>query len=1140
MKFCGGCGAPLKNLCPKCGFENPPQFRFCGGCGTSLRRDAPAGGLSPAQTDRPAQVESRAAEQAAPEGERRQLTVMFCDLVGSTALSEQLDPEELREVVRAYQQACGAVIRRFEGHIAQYLGDGLLVYFGYPQAHEDDAQRAVRAGLGIVEAVRQLNVRPDVRARHAVPVQVRVGIHTGLVVVGEMGGGDRRESLALGETPNLAARLQEMAEPDTVVVSDATHRLIEGFFGCEGLDARSVKGVSQAVEAYRVLHESAARSRLEAMPRAGLTPLVGREQELSLLLDRWERTKEGAGQVVLLVGEAGIGKSRLVQVLKEEVAKEPEAWLTPCQCSPYHQNSAFYPVIDLFERVALRFERVDTPQQKLDRLEGFLAQYGFSLPETVPLFASLLSVPFGERYSPLNLSPDQQKQRMLQAILKALMERASQQPVLLVVEDLHWVDPSTLELLSLLMDRTPTARILVMFTFRPEFSPPWPMWAHLTQMTLTRLAHRQVAVMVERVTGGKGLPGEVLQQVVDKTDGVPLFVEELTKMVLESGLLVEREDRYELTGPLPPLAIPSTLQDSLTARLDRLSAVKEIAQLGAVLGREFGYETLRAVSTGDETTLQRGLAQLVEAELLYERGLPPQATYIFKHALVQEAAYQSLLKSRRQQFHQRIAQVLEERFPETVEAQPELIAHHYTEAGLSEQAVPCWQRAGERAVQRSAYLEAIHHLQKGLELLKTLPDSPEHIQRELDLQIALGPALIAIKGYAALEVERVYIRARALCQQVDDNPLLFRALWGLWVFYIVGAKHQTARELAEQLLSLAQRKGDPALLLMAHLMLGDSLFFLGEFVSARKHDEQGIALYDPQQHRSLAFLYIHDPGQLGRSIAAWTFWCLGYPDQALQHTHEALTLSQEMSHPHSLALTLYCAALLHQFRREVQAAQERAEALMALATEQGFSFFVPGATILQGWVLAEQGQGEEGMAQMHQGLDAWQAMGAEVCWRGYFLGLLAEVYGKVGQPEEGLNLLAEALALVNKTGERHWEAEWYRIKGELLLMQAAGRGGSRTASTKTSALSDAAVGATGRSPLQDDAEACFLQAIEVARGQQAKSLELRATVSLCRLWQGQGKKAEARQMLAEIYGWFTEGFDTADLKEAKALLDELA
>ena len=658
-------------------------------------------------------VASPAVEPRPADAERRQLTVLFCDLVDSTALASQLDPEDLREVVRAYQDTCAKVIARFEGHIAQYLGDGLLVYFGYPLAHEDDAQRAVRAGLGMVEALGQLNIR--LKQERGVELAVRLGIHTGLVVVGEVGGGARQEQLALGETPNLAARLQGIAAPNTVVISAATVQLLGGFFAYQSLGTPALKGLAQPLEVYRVLYESTARSRLEAAGSTGLTPLVGREQEVGLLRERWAQVKDGIGQVILLSGEAGIGKSRLVQVLTEHVAAEPQAWLTPCQCSPYYQNTALYPMIELLERVALRFDREESPQQKLRKLEGFLVQYGLPLTEAVPLFAALLSLPLGTDYAPLTVSAEQQKQQTLHALLTVMLRIAAQQPMLFVMEDLHWVDPTTLEFLSLLVDQGPTARILALWTFRPDFSPPWTGRSHLTQVTLPRLPRQQATEMTDRVAHGKALPAEVVEQVVAKTDGVPLFVEELTKMVLESGLLQEREDRYELTGPLPPLAIPTTLHDSLMARLDRLATVKSLAQLGATLGREFSYALLHAVSPWDEETLQRGLHQLVEAEFLYQRGLPPQATYLFKHALIQDTAYQSLLRSTRQQHHQRIAQVLEARFPEICETQPELLAHHYTEAGSVAQAIPYWQRAGQRAIQRSAHVEAVGHLTKGLE-----------------------------------------------------------------------------------------------------------------------------------------------------------------------------------------------------------------------------------------------------------------------------------------------------------------------------------------------------------------------------------------------------------------------------------------
>jgi class 3 adenylate cyclase len=768
------------------------------------------------------QVGSSSQAPRTPDAERRQLTVLFCDLVDSTVLASQLDPEEWREVVRAYQETCAKVIARFEGYIAQYLGDGLLVYFGYPQAHEDDAQRAVRAGLGMVEAMAQLNTRLE--PEWVVQLAVRLGIHTGLVVVGEVGGGTRQEQLALGDTPNIAARLQGLAAPNTVVITGATFQLLGGFFVCQSLGIPVLKGIVQPLETYQVRYESMARSRLEAAGRTGLTPLVGRELEVALRLERWTQVKDGLGQVVLLSGEAGIGKSRLVQVLTEQVAAEPQAWLTPCQCSPYHQNTALYPMIELLERIALRFEREESPEQKLRKLEGFVVQYGLPLAETVPLFATLLSIPLSVDYAPLTASPEQQKRQTLHTLLTILLRIAAQQPVLFVMEDLHWVDPTTLEFLTLLVDQGPTARILALLTFRPDFSPPWTGRSHLTQVTLTRLARPQAAELTGRVAHGKALPPEAVEQVVAKTDGVPLFVEELTKTVLESGLLQEREDRYTLTGPLPPLAIPTTLHDSLMARLDRLAAVKGLAQLGATLGREFSYEWLQAVSPWETGTLHRGLQQLVAAEFLYQQGVPPQATYVFKHALIQEAAYQSLLRSTRQRYHQQIAQVLETRFPETAETQPELVAHHYTEAGLTDQAVDFWLRAGQQAAERSANPEAISHLTTALALLRTLSPTPARTQRELLVQTTLGPALMAIKGQAAPEVEHAYARALALCRQLGEAPPLFPVLLGLWRFYLVRGVGQTARELGEQLLPLARHGHDPAQLLAAHQALAVTLF----------------------------------------------------------------------------------------------------------------------------------------------------------------------------------------------------------------------------------------------------------------------------------------------------------------------------
>src|SRR5262245_604151 len=950
-----------------------------------------------------------------PEAERRQLTVLFCDLADSTRLARQLDPEDLREVIRAYQATCVAVIQRFAGHVAQYLGDGLLVYFGYPQAHEDDAQRAVRTGLGMLAAMETLNTH--LMRDTSIRLAVRIGIHTGLVVVGEMGSGGRHEHLALGDTPNLAARLQGLAEPNTVVISDATSRLVQGYFTCHDLGTHALKGLETPMHAYQVLGESAAQSRLDVVGATGLTPLVGREHEVGLLRERWAQSQDGLGQVVLLSGEAGIGKSRLVRVLTERVVDEGASRLT-LRCSPYHTTSAFYPVIEHLQRL-LQWHRDASPEARLATLEQALRTAGLPLAEVVPLLASLLSVPVPEQYPPLAFSPQHQKQKTQEALVAWLLAAAAQQPVLAVWEDLHWADPSTLELLGLLLDQVPTARLLLVLTARPDFRPPWVPRSYVTPLTLTRLTRPQIEDMVLQVTRGKPLPAEVLAQIVAKTDGIPLFVEELVKTILEAGLVQEDAGRYVLTGPLPSLAIPATLQDALMARLDRLAVVKDVAQLSAVLGREFAYELLRAVAPLDEALLQQALAQLVEAELLYQRGMPPQATYVFKHALIQDTAYQSLLKGTRQQYHQRIAQVLEQQFPETVEMQPELLAQHYTEAGLMAQAIPYWQRAGQCASERSAHLEAISHLAKGLELLNTLPDTPEHRQQELGVQTTLGQVLSATKGLAAPEVAVAYHQTRALCQEVGETPQLFPVLQGLVPFYVNRGELQTARELEEQMMSLAQRGHDPAHLANAHIMLGGSaLFFLGELGAARTHLEQGISNTTHWEIVRLARL-------------AQILWYLGYPDQALQRSQEALTLARERAQPDRwLADALLFTAHLHESRREGHIAYEQAEAALVLSREQGFAFRLAGATVRRGGALVEQGQGEAGIEQIRQGIAAERATGSRTSTH---LALLARACWHLGQREEGLRVVAEALVVGNSNGEGRWTAELYRLQGELLL-----------------------------------------------------------------------------------------------------------
>ncbi len=1051
--------------------------------------------------------------RSVPEAERRQLTVMFCDLVGSTDLSGRLDPEDLREVVRAYQEAAAEIIEHYEGYIAQYLGDGLLIYFGYPVAHEDDAQHAVHSGLEIPQAMVALNTRLE--AEYGVQLSVRIGIHTGPVVVGEMGGGDRHENLALGETPNIAARLEGLAQANTAVISPVTAQLVQRAFVLEELGPHDLKGVAEPMMLYAVLSPRKEEpDDHEAMLAGGFDVLVGRDEEIGLLLRRWEQSKESQGQVVLISGEAGLGKSSLVEGLRAHVRQEGYTRIV-FRCSPYTTNSMLHPVIEHVQRVLGWQREAPTAETKLTKLEQMLAGTGRPLAESVPLIAALLSLPLPEgRYPALTLTPEQQREQTQDLLVAWMLEEAERQPMLIVWEDLHWADPSTLQVLGLFIEQTQTVSMLNVLVFRPEFTPPWPSGSHLTPLTLNRLERGHIEVLVKRLAGGKDLPAEVAEHIVAKTDGVPLYVEELTKMLLESDLLEEETEFYVLTGLLSDATIPATLQDSLMARLDRSPTVKEVAQLGAVLGREFAYEMLQALMIVEEPTLQDGLGQLVGTEMLYQRGRIPRSKYIFRHVLIRDAAYQSLLRRTRQRVHQQVAQLFEARFPEVVATQPELVAHHYTEAGLVEQAIGYWHRAGERAVEQSAHVEAIAHFTTGLELLRALPDTTERWQHELTLQLSLGGSLHITKGQAAPEVEHAYSRAHALCQLLEDTPQLFPALFGLFRFYDGRAQLQTSRALGEQLLSVAQQTQDLQLLMIAHYALGRTRLILGDFGPARTHFEESLAFYDPQQRDSPVIgIALRDLEPACQAHAAVALWFLGYPDQAMTGVRDALSQAQTLAIPFRLAHALTWTAILHLYRREGPATQTRAEEAIALADEQGFTWSSAQGRFCRSWALTEQGLGVEGVAQMRQSLTAWRATGAEV---GVTLVLtkLAEACGQVGQAEEGLTVLSEARALVDKTKEGWWEAELHRLRGELLLSLSVDN--------------------------RVEAAACFQQALNIARHQHAKSWELRAATSLARLWQQQRKHQEAHELLAPVYGWFTEGFDTADLIEAKHLLDELS
>lgn len=828
--FCDTCGARLEFNCTACGEANRAAARFCRKCGSALREPTAATTELIGADEEPRSPGHAAVSPVAPlvaDGERRHLTVMFCDLVGSTDLSLRLDPEELRDVVRAYQATCTEVVSRFEGHVAQFLGDGLLVYFGYPSAHEDDAERAVRAALDILRAMGALS---ETLARDkGVPLAVRLGIDTGLTVVGNMGAGAKLEQLALGETPNVAARLQAIAPTNAVVISVTTERLIAGRFVCRDLGPQELK-TSRPVRAYQVLAPSGARNRLEALAHR-LTPLVGREQELGLLLERWEQVKDGVGQVVVLSGEAGIGKSRLLEVLKERTG-ETASFRLEARCSAYHRNTPFYPVVELLEGL-LHWRRDDTVETRWAKLDAALAEHRIAGPEVGALLATLLSLPSGERHPP---APERHQPRPVDALSRLFLAAARLRPLLLIVEDLHWSDPSTLEFLAILVEQAPSAALFALLTARPEFRPACAPRSHLTQLMLNRLTRSQTDAMVDHVAAQK-MPVAVRCLIVAKTDGVPLFIEELTKAVLESDLFQDVGDRYEMSAALPRLTVPATLQDSLMARLDRLGDVKIVAQVGATIGRTFSWELLREAALVDDATLRAALARLVDAELVYQRGEPPEATFVFKHSLIQEVAYQSLLKATRQHYHQRIAAALVA-VPDVAGAEPEPIAHHYTEAGLPGLAVPYWLRAGQRAIERSANVEAVDHLTRGLDALGDVPEGPDRLRHELDLQIALGPPLMTVKGYGTPEVVRTYARALELSRQVGRDHEVFAATHGLWLHHWLRGDAGVAVELAQQIFDLAGRAGDLGLQMISHEVMGEITVYRGDFRAGRAHMER--------------------------------------------------------------------------------------------------------------------------------------------------------------------------------------------------------------------------------------------------------------------------------------------------------------
>jgi serine/threonine protein kinase/predicted ATPase/energy-coupling factor transporter ATP-binding protein EcfA2 len=1045
------------------------------------------------------------------QAELRQVTVLVCgcDLFESEAYLDDLDAEDQAHVLAAFQETCEQVVRRFGGTVVRCGVRGLVACFGYPVAYEYAASRAGEAGLSILEDIRLLG--DQLSREQKLELNPWVGIHTGQAVV------EARDGVVslIGEASNVAVRLEDVATTGQIVCTEATHRLIVGHFRCASLGPRKIKGSVQPVELFHVQTVLETSNPIDSVERSWLTPLIGRDHEISLLKDRWEQAQEGMGQVVLVIGEAGLGKSRLVHTLKQYVKEQgdyslDEPPVIEWRCSPHGQNSGLQPAIDFYER-ALGFSVEEAPKARFERMQNRLAQYGLARPETLPLWASLLSLPTPEQFPALSLSPARLREETFDVMLEWLHARATRQPILFVVEDLHWVDASTLEFLGQFLAEGLHDRVLTLLTFRPEFQTPWHALAHQTSLALNRLTRQQVSHLISKKTS-RHLPEAVVDQIFDRTGGVPLFVEEFTKMVQESGLL-NRDSEGDWARTSLAREIPGTLQDLVMARLDRLDGDRELAQLAAVLGREFSYELLLAVASLNEGVLQEELAKLVEAEILYQKGRPPHCTYTFKHALLEDALYNALIKSSRHKFHQRIGEVLEESFPQTVETRPELLAHHYTEAGLPHKAISFWLRAGLRSRLRSADTEAINHLTKGLSMLRTVKESTERDELELEFLTTLGPEYIAIRGYGAPEVGPIMLRARELCERIGDTQQLVGIMLGMWEWRLVRGDLRECEELAASGMRLAKRLNDPGILMETLLMPGATMFFLADFEGAREYFEKALASYEDREQTSFWSAYTgHNAGITHRCYLALVLWHLGFPDQALKVDREMRELALNIGHPFSMGHAVDHTAFLHHYCRLGMEVQMAAEEEIAIGTEQGFQLWHALGTLHKGAGKLLQSQRDEALPLLIEGLNAFRATGAQVRVPSY-LCILGDAYTQFGRFEEAHNVLDEGLTIAERTGDRCHEAELLRVKGELLLAE----------SPDQSAM----------------AEDCFRRAIKTAQRQLSRAWELRATMSLAQLCQQQDRNDEAHIALAGIYEKYSEGFTTPDLIDAKKLLEEL-
>jgi class 3 adenylate cyclase/tetratricopeptide (TPR) repeat protein len=1032
------------------------------------------------------------------EAELRQITVMFCDLVGSTQLSEKLHPEDLQTLIDAYREVCSSAIGRYGGQVASFAGDGVMAFFGWPRAHEDDAVRALHAGLETLSAV--TNIPGPVR------LASRAGICTGRVVVSQTGRGGPGESMqAVGETPNIAARLQTLAEPNTLVVSESTKRLTSAAFDFQDLGFKELKGITNPLRIYRVISAKNKGTRFEAAHASALSPLVGRSTELNLLLDRWQKAKEGDGQVILLSGIPGVGKSRLIYELKSNIRHEPH-FLWSYQCSPYHSQSAFFPIIEQIERTAeLRAD--DSDADKFAKLEAYLPGSTDDPGDSALLIANLLSISAEGRDELSKLSPQQIKNRTISKLIEMLLTFSAQRPMLCIFEDVHWIDPSTLELLELAISRIDRASVLLVVCHRPEFRRAWPSGANVTMHSLTRLSRSEVMRMIRDLFKDASMPQQILDQIIDKADGLPLFIEELTSGIVR--VPTQRrpgEKDLERTTRLAALKVPETLHDALMERLDRVvRGGRSVAQIAAVIGREFSYDLLALSSRTSEDDLRSALSLLEDADIIGRLEVSPSIRFAFKHVLLRDAVYDSLLRGKRREIHADIAAVLEDHFSELVENQPEILAHHYGEAGNNQAAIRWWRQSGRRAIANSANVEAISHLRNALRLLSFLPDTSERTKEEIEIQLALGIPLIAVRGYAAPETREAFARALALCSKLGNPPEYFQALFGLWGHSWMGGKNDQALAMAQEFISRSQTSTDSNLLMMAHRIMGSTLLTIGDFQSSRQHFEETIALSNTGS-RPLYDLYMVEPQVASLLLLSWDLWFLGYPDQSLARASEALGLARNLAQPYSIAFAHYITSVVHLLRGDAGLARESAEQSLEISEEQRFSLYVLLSTISRGRALGEQGRAREARIEIQREIDEAHQRGVGFM-RPMMCSWLADVHAESDENEIALSIVEQTLADMNDAMGRSWESELLRQRARFLL-----------------ALDPTKVG---------EAESYLKSAIDVARRQNAKSLELRATTDLVILWRAQDRVDEARNLMEPIYRWFKEGTATADLRRAR-------